>query len=443
MFARKRAMIFAAHSLNTNCNVGSRNLDPLSFKRNPTDVTDQKSGLRLISYDFDYPFSFLHVSVKAGSKYETVQNAGASQMIKSFAGGTTKSATSVEVVRRLDHFGVRFWADHSRDFITYKLCSSHNNLHQVLPILLSVVTEPEFKGWEVQDVKNRLIMESNIYEKCAEQKLSDMLCADSLDVSNLTKGKLHDYHRQHFKSNRFTVVSAGIPADSLTKVCSILSEIGSADIEANSIKTRTKNIFYPRELRSKFIASDPTCRVVLSYNASSLDPRSDLVTEILQRLIGSNHRYFLNGSRFSVASRMSRRDQVLIDCERITYNCGAGLLSIKVESPDDMSEVLKELMGLLTCEPKFTTQQVSLAKMQLSTDLKCELDECLSSLMNAASAVNDSLAHRYAIDPYKCLEELDKVSTDEVNSLAKSIFDSTPSMATLGNIDHSIYKDDI
>lgn len=93
---------------------------------------------------------------RAGTRNECPDTLGATHVLRTAAGLSTKNASRFAVIRNLQEVGASLTATSDRETIAYTLEGTRQAVDKVLPFLREVATHQEFRPWELSDLTNRL-----------------------------------------------------------------------------------------------------------------------------------------------------------------------------------------------------------------------------------------------------------------------------------------------
>ncbi|OQV16617.1 putative Cytochrome b-c1 complex subunit 2, mitochondrial [Hypsibius exemplaris] len=138
-------------------------------------VTRLPNDLLVASEDSGFALTRISVAVKAGARHEPVELPGLSHVLRNAAPLATKQCTAFGLSRNLEQLGANLRAITTRDLTVYSLEVTRDNLHDAVKFLSYVVTQQEFKPWEVLDARERLLVDLAILKKHPEIRLVENL----------------------------------------------------------------------------------------------------------------------------------------------------------------------------------------------------------------------------------------------------------------------------
>lgn len=97
----------------------------------------------------------MNLCFRAGSRYETYDNLGASHLLRVSAGLCTEEYSGFTIIRNLQQKGVGLTVSSDRESVAYTMEATANNLECGLGFLKEVI-RPKFKPWEINDLTARI-----------------------------------------------------------------------------------------------------------------------------------------------------------------------------------------------------------------------------------------------------------------------------------------------
>ncbi|XP_055623961.1 cytochrome b-c1 complex subunit 2, mitochondrial [Toxorhynchites rutilus septentrionalis] len=192
--------------------------------RSSADVqcTNLPNKLAVASTEPNAAVARVSIVYRAGSRNETADNLGASHVLRTSAGLTTKSATRFGIMRNLQQVGGSLTATGDRELITYTVTVTKDHLETGLKYLESAATQQVFKPWELSDLNT--MIRGDIARVPAEVKAVEALhqaafhsgLGNSVYCPKYNVGKHSSETMQHFFANNCTTnrtAVAGVGVD--------------------------------------------------------------------------------------------------------------------------------------------------------------------------------------------------------------------------------------
>ena len=96
------------------------------------------------------------IVTKAGARYESIENLGASHLVRCMAGLSTKNSTTFGITKNVEWVGGNISAAATRDHIIYTLECNRDYAGMALKYLTDTVFAPTFKHWQLDDIEPKL-----------------------------------------------------------------------------------------------------------------------------------------------------------------------------------------------------------------------------------------------------------------------------------------------
>uniref|UniRef100_A0A4W5Q387 Ubiquinol-cytochrome c reductase core protein 2a n=1 Tax=Hucho hucho TaxID=62062 RepID=A0A4W5Q387_9TELE len=194
-------------------------------------VSKLPNGLVIASLENYSPVSSVGVFVKAGSRYETVENQGVSHVLRLAANLTTKGASAFRICRGVEAVGGSLSVTSSRETMVYSVECLRDHLDTVMEYLINVTTTPEFRPWEVDNLTSRVKVDRALAHQCSQigviEKLHEAAYKNSLSnslycpdymVGKVTGEQLQSFVQNNFTSARMALVGLGVNHSVLRQV---------------------------------------------------------------------------------------------------------------------------------------------------------------------------------------------------------------------------------
>lgn len=190
--------------------------------------TKLPNGLVIVSLDNHGPISRINVVVRAGSRFETPGQLGASHAIRNSVGLSTKSSTTFAITRNIDYLAGTFSASNSREEITYSLQGNRDVVGSVVGFLADTVCRPAFKPWELEDSAFRMTIDQQrmkqdpatrvielLHEAAFRGPLSNSLLSPKFMIGKHDHNLLMTYVKNLYVTNGMAVVGLNVDHDQL------------------------------------------------------------------------------------------------------------------------------------------------------------------------------------------------------------------------------------
>lgn len=188
-------------------------------------VQQLPSGVRVVSVDRATPLSSVSLFLNAGSRHETFQTMGSAHFLKFFALQNNVNKSGLRFVRDLEHLGIAFETQITREHIAYHLTIPRDpeslglkvGLESLKSALSPLLMEYEFKavrGCVSEEVENLCpkyrLLELAHQEAFRDQGLGQPLYAPTFVHDSLDARHLHKHLQATLKPTNVTLVANGV-----------------------------------------------------------------------------------------------------------------------------------------------------------------------------------------------------------------------------------------
>uniref|UniRef100_A0A674D7W5 Ubiquinol-cytochrome c reductase core protein 2a n=1 Tax=Salmo trutta TaxID=8032 RepID=A0A674D7W5_SALTR len=421
-------------------------------------VSRLPNGLVIASLENYSPVSSVGVFVKAGTRYETVENQGVSHVLRLAANLTTKGASAFRICRGVEAVGGSLRSVIMT--VALSVCvrmfvSAHPTSillrDTVMEYLINVTTTPEFRPWEVDDLTSRVKVDRALAHQCSQigviEKLHEAAYKNALSNSlycpDYMVGKVSGEQLQSFVQNNFT--SARMALVGLGVNHSVLRQVGEQflSVRSGAGVAGAKAVYRGGELRVQngaglvhsLIASEGGVTGSAEANAFS----------VLQRVLGAGP-HVKRGS--NVTSKLSQgiAKATTQPFDATAFNAtyaDSGLFGVySIAQADSAGEVIKAAIAQVTGVAKggVSEDDVARARKQLKAEylMSMESSEGLLEEMGA-QALSSGAYH----SPETVTQSIDSVSHADVVNAARKFVDGKKSMAAIGHLANTPFVDEL
>ncbi|XP_057682973.1 cytochrome b-c1 complex subunit 2, mitochondrial isoform X2 [Corythoichthys intestinalis] len=423
------------------------------FKFQPQDVqvTRLPSGLVVASLENYSPVSKIGVFVKAGCRYETLDNQGVTHVLRLAANLTTKGASAFKICRGIEAVGGKLSASSSRENMIYTVDCLRDDVDTVMEFLINVTTAPEFRPWEVSDLTPRVKVDKaqagenvhiavveSLHEAAYKNALSNSLYCPDYMVGNVQSEHLHQFVQNHFTSARMALVGLGVDHAVLKQVgeqfFNICGGAGTSNVQAR---------YRGGEVRLPSTSSLVHSAVVSETAASGTGEA--VAFSVLQHLLGAGPRIKRGSSATSKLVQgvaKATADPFDISAFNASYS-DSGLFGIySISQAGSTDTVIKAALAELNAVANggVTAADLTWAKASLKSHLLMSL-ETSESLLEAMGT--QALASGAYQPPEEFAKKIDNVSLTDVANAAKKFVSGKKTMASSGNLIKTPFVDEL
>ena len=401
-------------------------------------LINYSNGLRLVVQNNPFVRSVAaSIWVKTGSAMESISNNGISHFVEHVLFKGTDKMSAFEIANAFEGRGASVNAFTSKETTCFYYKSIDEDAEACFEILSDLFFNSTFDENELNSERNVILEEINMEDDSPEDICYDLLakCMYGNHPFGMTVLGSRDNVKRFGKADVKKYI-----ADQYTAPSIVIAIVGNIDVEKADKMVRRYFLPYVRSDEPKSIATEPTLNIktdniikdfkqtnlMLGYPSISLKDEKFAAQAILNLTLGGcmGSRLFQNirekkGLAYSVYSSPTRASV----CG--TFNI---VLNINAKNTEKaLKGVYEEIDSLLN--DGITESELQAAKAQLKSGLIFG-QENLQTVMLAlgkALLLSDEV---YDID--KKVVEIDQVSIQNVNEMAKSIFAQSPAIAYVG-----------
>ncbi|TMW68319.1 hypothetical protein Poli38472_005787 [Pythium oligandrum] len=195
-----------------------------------TSVTS--SGLKIASDNSESLVATLGVHLAAGSRVETDETAGLSQLFAKMAFRATAERSDLRLYRDIEAIGGVVNKAAGRDFVRYNISVLPEHLEAAAEILAETTLAPRFAQWDIAIQKEQVKFEADALAACSERSVYEnvhaaafyddatvgrhVLTAENLDAFD--SESLAKFYEQYVNTAGLALVGSGIEHSTLTGV---------------------------------------------------------------------------------------------------------------------------------------------------------------------------------------------------------------------------------
>lgn len=388
------------------------------------------NGLRLITAPMKGVESMtVLVAVGAGSRYETKETNGISHFVEHMVfKGTKKRPTTFDITNSVDSIGGQINAATGKEF-TFFLIKA-NAVHQPLAfdVLSDLVLNAKFDPEEIEREKGVIVEEINMYNDMPQERVSEAfesllysptslswyISGKKENIKAIQKQDFIDYQRRLYYPGNMVVVKAGKVEEE--------EALDLTEKYFGHLKSQKKEEFQPLvfaqkesrvRLRQKRTSQSHFCLGVRAYAINHPDR---YVASLLAAILGgsmSSRMFIQVRERRGLAYYVRTVFEDYLDNGYLMTQAGVDIGKI-----DEAIKVILNEYGRIACK-KVANDELKKGKEILKGRLILALED------------SQNVAERYALqmllenkirDPQETIAEIDKITTQDLQRVAKDIF---------------------
>ncbi|MDD3705366.1 MAG: pitrilysin family protein [Clostridiaceae bacterium] len=387
------------------------------------------NGIRIVTEEIPYVNSVsIGIWIKAGSRYENLENNGISHFIEHILFKGTKNRSAKDIANSIDKIGGQLNAFTSKECTCFYAKVLDTHFDTALDVLSDMFFNSNFDCGEIDKERGVVLEEINMYEDTPEDLVHDLfsqtvwsgnplgmsILGTEESLGNLNREKIIQYFNENYcpKNIVISVVGNFKQNDIVNKIKAYFENVEQKDKTDAQIEIPH---FEPEYiLKSK---STEQVHLCMGFNGVDVKSKAFYPLLILNNVFGGamSSRLFQKiredrGLAYSVFSYPSSFE----DC---------GLFSIYAGSkPDNLKSVTELIMEeIYTIKDKgITEEELYDSKEQLKGSYILGLESTSGRMISIGKS--ELLLDKIYL-PSEILAKIDMVDMDSVNSIIKQIFD--------------------
>ncbi|XP_005925440.1 cytochrome b-c1 complex subunit 2, mitochondrial [Haplochromis burtoni] len=414
-------------------------------------VSKLPNGLVIASLENYSPVSSVGVFVKAGSRYETVENQGVSHVLRLAANLTTKGASAFKICRSVEAIGGSLSATSSRETMVYTADCLRDDIDSLMEFLVNVTTAQEFRPWEVDELTPRVKVDKALAQQCPQigvieklheaaykNTLSNSLYCPDYMVGHVSSQQLKSFVEDHFTTGRMALVGLGVNH-------SVLRQVGEGLLSARSGVGApvAKSVYRGGELRVQ--NKDELVHALIASEGAVTGSAEANAFSVLQRILGAGP-HVKRGS--SITSKLSQgiAKATTQPFDATAFNVSysdSGLFGVyTIAQAASAGEVIKAAIAQVrdVAEGGVSEADITRAKNQLKA-------EYLMSMESSEGLLEEIGAQALTAGVYQApdavLKAIDAITQNDVVKAAKKFVDGKKTMSASGHLINTPFVDEV
>ncbi|XP_059178404.1 cytochrome b-c1 complex subunit 2, mitochondrial-like [Physella acuta] len=412
------------------------------------------NGIAVGTIESRSPVSRIAIVANAGSRYESSQNLGVTHVLRHITKLRTQNLSSLGITRSSTQLGSDITCQGTREYVFYKSAVTRNVVGKMVELLGEITTKHHITPWEFEELqsdpnglkldlallKTQPIIRATeaLHAAAFRTTLGRSLYAPEFAVGKFTPDQVTNYVKTFFTSGRLALVGVGIDQQELEALGQELTPYKAVSVP------QEKAAYQGGEIREN--SGGELSYVLFSYGGPSQTRKELLPSEVLKHILGSGpHIKYSLGTATSALGKAVQQatDSPFAVTGFSTSYSDAGLFGFSAVAPNShidkvVRAAAKQFKTVLS--GGISEADVSRAKNQLKAEM-CMLFENPDNLLSWLG--EQSLNSDQIITPHEIYQLIDKVSTADVNDVAKKIAATKPSMSVTGNTNNVPYIDNI
>ncbi|XP_023279055.1 cytochrome b-c1 complex subunit 2, mitochondrial-like [Seriola lalandi dorsalis] len=428
-------------------------LKPSTAATSPQNVHVSKlpNGLVIASLENYSPLSSVGVFVKAGSRYETVENQGVSHVLRLAANLTTKNASAFKICRGVEALGGSLSVTSSRETMVYTADCLRDHLDSLLEFLVDVTTTQEFRPWEVDELTSRVKVDRALAQQCPQigiiEKLHEaayknglsnsLYCPDHM-VGRVSSKQLQSFVEDNFTTGRMALVGVGVKH-------SVLRQVGEGllSVRSGADTPVVKSVYRGGELR--VLNNDDLVHALIASEGAVTGSAEANAFTVLQRILGSGP-HVKRGSNITSKLSQGIAKATAQPFDATAFNASysdSGLFGVyTIAQADSAGEVIKAAIAQVRgiAEGNVSEADITRAKNQVKAEYLMSIESSEGLLEEIGAQALTTAAYQL---PDSVLQAIDAVTQDAVVKAAKKFVDGKKTMAASGHLINTPFVDEV
>ncbi|XP_076020747.1 ubiquinol-cytochrome c reductase core protein 2a [Genypterus blacodes] len=413
-------------------------------------VSKLPNGLVVASLENYSPLSSVGLFVKAGSRYETLENQGVSHVLRLAANLTTKRASAFKICRGMETVGGSLSVTSTRETMVYNVECTRDHIDDVLDFLVNVTTAQEFRPWEVADLSSRVKVDKALAQECPQigvieklheaaykNALSNSLYCPDYMVGRVSPTQLQSFVQENFTPGRMALVGLGVKHSVLKQLGEALNVHGAAGAPVAKAVYRGGELRMPNNdgLVHALIASEGALTGSAEANAFS----------VLQRILGAGP-HVKRGSNITSKLSQGIAKATTQPFDATAFNASysdSGLFGVyTVAQADAAAEVINAAVAQVrnVAEGNVSEADITRAKNQAKAEYLMSMESSESLMEEIGAQALTTAAYQ---DPQTVLQGVDDVTQADVVQAAKKFVNGKKCMAASGHLINTPFVDEV
>ena len=186
-------------------------------------ISKLSNNIKVATEQYSDGINKVSVFIKAGSRYENIDNSGSSFYLQTLLSKGPASMTRDIFNKKLESLGVKIESMPGREIIGFSLSCLAENTEEALALLLETIVNPNFDSNQFE-VEKELVYRKNLdvskdqfehlneaifYTSFRDHMMGQSMYGIRDNIPNLTVGQVEKYYNDHFVGENIVVVVSG------------------------------------------------------------------------------------------------------------------------------------------------------------------------------------------------------------------------------------------
>ncbi|XP_039755718.1 cytochrome b-c1 complex subunit 2, mitochondrial-like [Pararge aegeria] len=388
------------------------------------------------------PVARVTIAFKAGSRYEPQTELGIAHVLRSAAGLTTKNASAFMISRKLAQAGASVSASGDREFVYYTLEATQENLPEAIDYLNKLVSNQEFRPWELSDNVPRL--KFDLAAIPPQVRAVDLLhkaafrrgLGNSLFIAPKKIGTIGSESLQHFASTSLTQgrCAVAIFGGSQERAAMIAQNL---QISTGAEGQTSASTYFGGELR-KEMGGDLAHVAIAVQGAPAGSPQS-LALAVAAKALGNGPVIKWGADNTPLAKAIGNVGPFAAAGFNVSYSDN-GLFGVVLSVAKDEANAAVKAAGKLLKAGNLSAEAIKAGKNQLKVQVLSEAEDGTGL---AESMAAQGLNTRSVKSPADIANAIDQLSNSDISQAVSNAVKNKISMGAAGNLAFVPYTDEL
>lgn len=416
-------------------------------------VSKLPSGVAVASLENYSPVCRFAVAFNAGPRHEPIDKLGLTHCLRVACNLRSEKSTAFAIARNLQQLGATVSCTTTREHMIYMMECLRPDVELCAELLSQVALTPSFKRWDLSDIERLQRVDTALFHQLPHNKLMEMIhkaaFRDTLGhslympgnrIGSFTPENLEEYVSTHYVSGNMAVAGVGIDHDTLVE---LVQKMPVREGAKPAVMQKAK--YYGGEervdIRSPLVHASIVTEAVPMTSADLLSVA--LVSQVLGTRPGVEYSPTQPSSKLYGAASSAVSDRNFALTSIYSSYTDAGLFGVQaVTTSQNIGPMLKSIVSVMRQVMKsgVTDAELKRAKQQLKLSLYLDAEDLSQLLENMAV---DVLVSGKVNLPSSVQKDIDSVTLDSVNTVAKRLIGGRPSLAVIGNLVNTPHLDEL
>lgn len=390
------------------------------------------NGLKVITVPISQMESAtITVWVGTGSRFEDKGVSGISHFLEHMVfKGSKKRPKAQDIAEAIDAIGGEFNASTSKEWTNFYIKARAENLLLAFDVLSDMVLQPLLKEEEVEKEKGVILEEMAMYEDTPMLKIGDVfeqlifkgnslardIIGNPKTIKNITKKSFEEYRRKnYYAKNMLVTVAGGVREKDVLKLASEFFGKVEEKEKVKGIKFKVKQKRPQVKLHPK---KKEQAHFILGFLGNPMGHEDRFSEALLSTILGqgmSSRLFTQVRERRGLAYAIKSDDTHYVDTGYIETYAGVDIKRIE----EALKVTLDQHYGLAKRKYPISKKELKKAKEFVKGHLALSLEETKNA--NRFFGIRQLLLKRIET-PDEVFKQIDKVTADDVVSVAKKFF---------------------